>query len=619
MNHTEKEDANVDSTNEDQSALSPDVRSSLSEEIRDLCDLHDHVTKVVAGVNIPCDEFSGYPDPERATFDLEPVLRMFVYMKVRDINQLTLHNRLKGTAYLWVRFGLGGVPTQQSISYNWRRRLSIDGRLKIIAVAELIRETASEHDIISENEPRIDLELIDDEEIEDEEILDFVEEACDRGLDEFESDRASNAKYDDRAFIERQAYLCMAERGTATRSKGLSTRFERISNHDEVPCPDTHLRTMKMMGSPPEQTTLDDFGGGQKVPEWKRIRDVVLEYFRRGLDQLIEEVKQNGGIREPVITAIDTTPLPFFVSPYKDDADVKSDDEPVVVNGKERWPKEDYPTMVHGLKDEHARGYEMSTITIIAEDTPIVLGIEPVRRNSNWETEDVDDTSQDRIVDRLLDQAEQHVDIHKVFCDRGFDAKAVRDAIDRRGMTYLIPKDENEDDLDDIEELEREAVTNVGVKRDVPHGYEDRVHTTSIMYVPARDDDDDENGDMGEQGEGTEVVGDGEEEEETSWAIFTTNRDVPLDRVQGFVQQYRWRWTIENEYKSIKKDFLPTIASKDYRVRFLYFAFGVFMHNIWRLTNLLFREAVDVDLGEDPPIVAGEVVEIIAFCIIPGD
>ena len=597
MKPTDKEDANADSSDKDQSALSPEITSSLSEQIEDLCELNDHVTRVVAGVDIPCDEFSdGYPDSKRATFGFEPMLRMFLYKEVREITQPTLQDRLKGTAYLWIRFKLAGVPTQQAISYNWRNRLSLDDRLKIIAIARLIREIASEHDIISEDEPRIDLELIEDEEVKDEEILDFVNEAMTRGLNEFETGRASNAKYGERVYQELQGYLNLADRGTTTRSKGSNSRFGRISDRDEVPCPDSHFRTMKKIATPPEQTTLADFSTGRKTPEWQRIRDEVLENFHEGLDQLIEEVKNNGGIREPVIVAIDTTPWEFYASPYKDDENVEPDDEVVVVNGEKRHPRDDFPKMVHGLEEKHARGYEMATITIIAQDTPIVLGVEPVRRNSNWETDNVGDTSQERIVERLLEQAEQHVDIHKVFCDRGFDANGVRDAIDRRGMTYLIPKDVYEQELEDIEELQREAVTDVGVVRNVSHGHEGRVHTGSIMYAPSEND-----------------------EKEGSYAVFTTNRDVPVEQVQGFIAQYSMRWTIENEYKSIKKDFLPTVASTDYRIRFLYFAFAAIMYNIWRLTNLLFREAVNIDLGEDPPIVAGEVVEIIAFCLIPGD
>ena len=107
--------------------------------------------------------------------------------------------------------------------------------------------------------------------------------------------------------------------------------------------------------------------------------------------------------------------------------------------------------------------------------------------------------------------------------------------------------------------------------------------------------------------------------EEGAYAAFTTNRDVPLEQVEGFAGQYSQRWEIENEYKTIKKHFLPTVGSMDYRIRFLYFVIGVVMCNVWRLTNLLFRDAVDVHLGECPPIPAGEFTEILAFCLVPGD
>jgi hypothetical protein len=472
--------------------------------------------------------------------------------------------------------------------------LSLTDRRAIKATANAIREVASDHDIISDGEPRLDPETVDSTEITDDHIMDAVETARKRGLNEFDSERASNATFEDLVFFERQAYLNMADRGTSTRSVGSTQRFERLSDRETTPHPDTHLRTMKQTATPDGQTTLNEYENGRRPTDWQRIRDEVLEPFHRGVEVLLDEVRDNGGLREPAIAAIDITPWQVYASPYKDDEDVTYGDDSVVVNGEERYPRDDYPEMVHGLPRKHERGYAMATITIIGENTPIVLGIEPVRRDSQWETDVVENTSQADLVERLLDQAAQHVDIHKVFCDGGFAAKGVRDAIDRRDMTYLIPKRRGNAELEDIEELQSEAVTEVGVIRDVPHGYYDRVHTGSIMYVPSTKEDD-------------------------TCAVFATNRDVPLDMVQGFVGQYTQRWQIENEYKTIKHHFLPTVSSTDYRIRFLYFVIGVVMYNIWRVTNLLFRDAVDVHLGEQPPIPAGEFIEILAFCIVPGD
>lgn len=79
--------------------------------------------------------------------------------------------------------------------------------------------------------------------------------------------------------------------------------------------------------------------------------------------------------------------------------------------------------------------------------------------------------------------------------------------------------------------------------------------------------------------------------------------------------QYSQRMEIENEYKTIKKHFLPTSASKDYRIRFLYFVIGTLLYNVWRMANFILRDAVDVDLGEHPPILAGELIELVVFCL----
>jgi IS4 transposase len=100
--------------------------------------------------------------------------------------------------------------------------------------------------------------------------------------------------------------------------------------------------------------------------------------------------------------------------------------------------------------------------------------------------------------------------------------------------------------------------------------------------------------------------------------VFVTNEHVTPERAMQLLPQYRHRWEIKNEYKTIKTHFLPKVASKDYRIRFLYFTLGCLLYNVWRLTNLVFREAVSVNLGETPPIPAGELVEVIGVPNDPG-
>nr|WP_239640524.1 transposase [Halococcus morrhuae] len=568
----------------------PTAVDGLVEQAEELCDVHDHITRIIADLDIPPDSFSDqYSHPGQAQFDFEPVIRMFLYQHAREFNDSELTRRLTGTAYVFIRFRLSRSPTQQAVNYIWRRRLSLADRRQIKATACAIREIAANHDLISPGEPRLDPGEIDDAGVTDDQIMRAIRIARDRGLSAFDTDRAANTTYPDEVFFERQAYLNLADVGTTTPRR----RFDRLSDRAKTPHGDTHLRTMKKVGAADEQTTLDDFADGDQPPDWDRLREAILEPFHEGIGCLLDDVTERGGVRQPVIAAIDVTHWEFYPSPYKDDEDIEWDDEPIIVNGDEKVPKDDFPEMVSGDPD-HRRSYKFATLTIVGEDTPIVLAIEPVRETSAWEADVGESTPKTAFVNRLMEQAEQHVDIHKVFADREFDAHGVRDELDRHGVTYLIPKKKYAADWRGIEQIDEHSAVDVAVEREVPLWVDGRKHKTSIIYVPST------------------------EEEEGQYAVFTTNRDLSPDEAIGFTSQYRQRWVIENEYKTIKKHFLPTTASTDYRVRLLYFVLGVVMYNVWRLTNLLLREAVDVDLGDPPPLRAGEVVELIGFCLAPG-
>jgi hypothetical protein len=235
---------------------------------------------VIADLDVPGATFSDrYPRPVKADFEFASVVLMFLYQHARGFDQSELHRRLTGTAYVYIRLGLSRPPTQQAISYIWRNRLSLADRRTIKATARAIREIAAEHGIVSSDEPRLRPDEMDAAEITDDHIMDAVEAARDRGLDKFGSNRAANATFEDLAFFERQGYLNIADRGTTTRSKGSSKRFERISDRAKTPHGDTHLRTMKKTAAPPEQTTLDDYEDGRRPRDWQRIRDEVLDPF----------------------------------------------------------------------------------------------------------------------------------------------------------------------------------------------------------------------------------------------------------------------------------------------------------------------------------------------------
>lgn len=580
------------------------IIEEIQEQVIDLCHIHDHITRVIANLDIDPDWFAGYDEPDRATFELVPIVRMFLYQHARDFTQSELARRLQGAAYLYVRFGLGQPLSQQTISHNWRRRFGGErGKLKQIATH--IREICDEHEVTGTGEPALDSDDVrPDHGIGEDQIMEAVHRATDLGFSEFTDPRASNATYSLQAYFERQGYLTMAAAGTTTKRR----RFARLSSRSTVPHGSTHNRTMKKIATPEPQLTIDAFQDGDRIPDWKRIRDTVLPAFHAGVDNMLDEIagSDRSGIREPVIAAIDITTWPYWPSPFREDDELASAAESVVIerdDGSTRTvaPKADYPEMVSGTKRDCQRAYKFATLSIVAQDTPIVLAIEPVRDRRWWESEDIETRTRGALVDRLLDQAQRHVEINKVFADREFDSYEVRHVIDQHDAFYVIGKRRQAAaDRIAIQQTVAHSVADVSVEH-ATLTYDEQPHDVSFIYVPK------------------DIAKDEEAYIDGTYAIFTVNAHVSPDRAMGLATQYRHRWMIENEYKTIKKHYLPTSASSDYRIRWLYFTIGVLMYNVWRLTNFLLRAEVACNLGEDPPLLAGEIVELVGFCLFdPG-
>lgn len=83
--------------------------------------------------------------------------------------------------------------------------------------------------------------------------------------------------------------------------------------------------------------------------------------------------------------------------------------------------------MVSGYMDdgELKHGYTFTTITIIGNDVPIILGIEPVKERTEWAPADAPVNSKDEVVARLLDRAQKYVALNEILLDQGFYSKDV--------------------------------------------------------------------------------------------------------------------------------------------------------------------------------------------------
>jgi hypothetical protein len=158
-------------------------------------------------------------------------------------------------------------------------------------------------------------------------------------------------------------------------------------------------------------------------------------------------------------------------------------------------------------------------------------------------------------------------------------------------VNYLIPKRIMSSEREVIERMDEDE-QEVAVETASVH-VEAGSHPMRFLYIPSKG------------GEGM--------------TVFATNLRVGPDEAKTFCRRHSRRWQIENEYKSIKGEFLAKTSSKDYRVRLFYFVFAVLLYNIWRLTDFLLKVGVDGEMDYTPVLTAGECVELVASALIPPD
>lgn len=290
----------------------------------------------------------------------------------------------------------------------------------------------------------------------------------------------------------------------------------------------------------------------------------LVDGFNETTDRLLSVIASEASFRRPVTAAIDITTIPYY-------GDV-----------------EEMP-MVSGTKDDGGRAFKFATLSIVGWNIPLVLAVEPVRESSAW-----DENPPNRIhraVRRLVQRAKEHVPIETVLCDREFDSMRVFQTLSNLDVNYLIPKRTTSSEREVIEQMEEDN-QEVAVETASVH-VEAGSHPMRFLYVPST------------SGERT--------------TVFATNLRVGPEEAETFCRRYSRRWQIENEYKSIKGDFLAKTSSKDYRVRLFYFVFAVLLYNIWRLTDFLLKAGVDGEMDHTPVLTAGECVDIVVSALIPPD
>ena len=488
----------------------------------------------------------GYPAWHPAPLSFRAMVLSFVFMEIAGDSYAEFSRRLARQPEVATILGFSRVPDESAFSRAWRNRFNDAVHEYVHAAAHFVVKEVHDRNI-SAPEVRPKAEIVDDtqegaDSVEDEpfsqdEISQTTRLARDHAFGHFDSGRASNASYEDTQFFELQTFMGMVRCGTAQGA----TRFQYRRGEEYGPHGDTHLRTVK-----------------QFEP------DELINGFNETTDRLLSVIASEASFRRPVTVAIDITAIPYY-------------------GDTEEMP------MVSGTKDRDSRAFKFATLSIIGQNIPLVLAVEPVRESSEWDENPSNQIH--RTVRRLVRRAKEHVPIETVLCDREFDSMRVFQTLSNLGVNYLIPKRVSSSEREVFDQMDKDdqevAVESASVH--VGAGS----HPMRFLYVPST------------SGEGT--------------AVFATNLRVGPDEAEAFCKRYSRRWQIESEYKSIKGDFLAKTSSKDYRVRLFYFVFAVLLYNIWRLTDFLLKADVDGEMNYAPVITAGECVELVASALIPHD
>jgi len=104
-----------------------------------------------------------------------------------------------------------------------------------------------------------------------------------------------------------------------------------------------------------------------------------------------------------------------------------------------------------GRKTGTVEAFKFATLSIIGQNIPLILAVEPVRESSEWDENPSNQIH--RTVRRLVRRAKEHVPIETVLCDREFDSIQVFQTLSNLDVNYLIPKRVSSSERDVLEQM----------------------------------------------------------------------------------------------------------------------------------------------------------------------
>ncbi|OYR85670.1 transposase, partial [Halorubrum ezzemoulense] len=380
----------------------------------------------------------GYPAWHPAPLSFRAIILSFVFMKITGDSYAEFSRRLTRQPEVATILGFSRVPDESAFSRAWRNRFDDAAHEYIHAVAHFVIKEVHDRDISApEVRPKAEIlkdteevaDSVEDESFSQEKIVQTTRLARNHAFGHFDSGRASNASYEDTQFFELQTFMGMVRCGTAQGA----TRFQYRRGEEYVPHGDTHLRAVKQFDP-----------------------DELVDGFNETTDRLLSVIASESTFRRPVTAAIDITTIPYY------------------------GEVEEMP-MVSGTKDRDGRAFKFATLSIIGQNIPLVLAVEPVRESSEWDENPSNQIH--RTVRRLVRRAKEHVPIETVLCDREFDSIQVFQTLSNLDVNYLIPKRVSSSEQDVLEQMEEDD-QEVAVESASVH-VESGSHPMRLLYVPS--------------------------------------------------------------------------------------------------------------------------------------
>ncbi|XGI84400.1 transposase [Halorutilales archaeon Cl-col2-1] len=286
----------------------------------------------------------------------------------------------------------------------------------------------------------------------------------------------------------------------------------------------------------------------------EQIRDLSIEQiramYRQAITRLLNEVAETEQFFRAGVVAIDITEA----DPFTGDRTGYEDE---IIGTKEKT-------------DEYA--YQWATVQLVGNAVPLVLDARPVRRGE----------SRKEIVEDLLDSAEDLVHVDNVLMDREFDSQHVLEMISQCGLSYVVPKRMQTSEKAQAKRLLQRDQDRYETDRKLHLG-KNEWHEKTLIYRRKEES---------------------EHDDHRQYSVFMTNRG------SGHLTEYGYRWEIESGYRSIKR-FMAATTSKDFGLRFFYFAFACLLYSIWRAVDLLVQVELTGEYEHSPMVTADNTLTLL--------